>query len=81
MCAASQLPGRWPTDVDDAPAINQKSDYDDDDLWSADFFQNHFFFKNSFRNTISECQTDWIQIRPDVVWDLIWVQTVCRCIQ
>ena len=33
MCAASQLPGRGPTDVDDAPGLylhlNQKSDYDD----------------------------------------------------
>ena len=33
MHAASQLPGRGPTDVDDAPAwlqlyVNQKSDYD-----------------------------------------------------
>ena len=31
MCAASQLPGRWPTDFNDAPApaCNQRSDYDD----------------------------------------------------
>ena len=30
MCAASQLPGRGPTDVDDAPspAVKQKSNYD-----------------------------------------------------
>ena len=30
MRAASHLPGRWPTDVDDAPHlhVNQKSDYD-----------------------------------------------------
>ena len=30
MRAASQLPGKGPTDVDDAPApaLNQKSDYD-----------------------------------------------------
>ena len=30
MRAASQLPGKGPTDVDDAPApdVNQKSDYD-----------------------------------------------------
>ena len=34
MPAASQLPGKGPTDVDDAPAParNQKSDYDDDDI-------------------------------------------------
>ena len=33
MGAASQLPGRGPTNVDDAPApaFNQKSDYDDYD--------------------------------------------------
>ena len=33
MRAASQLPGKGPTDVDDAPApaLNQKSNYDDDD--------------------------------------------------
>ena len=32
MHAASQLPGKGPTDVDGAPApaINQKSDYDND---------------------------------------------------
>ena len=30
MCTASQLPGKGPTDVDDAPAgCNQKSDYDE----------------------------------------------------
>ena len=30
MCAASQLPGKGPTDVDDALhlQVNQKSDYD-----------------------------------------------------
>ena len=32
LCAASQLPGKGPTDVDDAPVryvhVNQKSDYD-----------------------------------------------------
>ena len=26
---------------------------------------------------LSKCQTDWIQIRPDVLSGLIWVQTVC----
>ena len=38
--AASQLPGRGPTDVDDAPApvVNQKSDYDDDEVKCAYFF-------------------------------------------
>ena len=26
----------------------------------------------------SGCQTDWIQIRPDILSGLIWVQTVCK---
>ena len=26
----------------------------------------------------SECQTVWIQIRPDFLSGLIWVQTVCK---
>ena len=26
----------------------------------------------------SECQTDWIQIMPDILSSLIWVQTVCK---
>ena len=26
----------------------------------------------------SECQTVWIQIRPDILFGLIWVQTVCK---
>ena len=26
----------------------------------------------------SECQTIWIQIRPDILSGLIWVQTVCK---
>ena len=25
-----------------------------------------------------ECQTDWIQIRPDIIWGLIWFQTVAK---
>ena len=25
-----------------------------------------------------ECQTDWIQIRPDVLSGLVWVLTVCK---
>ena len=42
-----------------------------------------FFFKNQlFWKILSgipyECQTDWIQIRPDVLSGLIWVQSVCK---
>ena len=24
------------------------------------------------------CQTDWVQIRPDVLSGMIWVQSVCK---
>ena len=46
-------------------------------LSSADFFQNQFFRK-ILSGIRSECQTVWIQIRPDVLSGLIWVQTVCK---
>ena len=29
----------------------------------------------------SECLIVWIQIRPDVLSGLVWVQTVCNCYQ
>ena len=44
------------------------------------FFSRSTFMKNSFKNH-SECQTVWIQIRPDVASGLIWVQTVCKSYQ
>ena len=44
------------------------------------FFQNQLFWKIS-SGLPSECQTDWIQIRPDVLLGLIWVQTVCKSYQ
>ena len=34
-----------------------------------------FFSKSTFS---SMCQTVWIQIRPDILSGLIWVQTVCK---
>ena len=49
-------------------------------LSSADFFQNQLFRK-ILSGTPSECQTVWIQIRPDVLSGLIWVQTVCKGFQ
>ena len=52
-----------------------------DFLSSTDFFQNQHFQKSSFRNTIRECQTLWIQIRKDRMSVLIWVQTVCKVYQ
>ena len=45
-------------------------------LLSADFFQNQLF-KNPFQE-YHQCQTVWIQIRPDILAGLIWVQTVCK---
>ena len=47
-------------------------------LWI--FFRLTFFTKN-LSGIPSECQTVWIQIRPNVLSGLIWVQTVCRCYQ
>ena len=48
-------------------------------LSSADFFQNQCFWKILSGIFIpSECQTVWIQIRPDILSGLIWVQTVCK---
>ena len=46
-------------------------------LLSADFIQNQLF-KKILPGIPSDCQTDWIQIRPDVLSGLIWVQTVCK---
>ena len=46
-------------------------------LSSADFFQNQLFRK-ILSGISSECQTNWIQIRPEVLSDLIWVQSVCK---
>ena len=42
------------------------------------FFRNQFFQK-ILSGIPSKCQTDWIQIRPDILSGLIWVQTVCKC--
>ena len=46
-------------------------------LSSADFFQNQLFRK-ILSGLPSECQTVWIQIRPDPLSGLIWVQIVCK---
>ena len=40
------------------------------------FFKISFFEK--FFQECHQCQTVWIQIRPDILSGLIWVQTVCR---
>ena len=36
------------------------------------------FFQKNLSGIPSECQTVWIQIRPDILSGLIWVQTVCK---
>ena len=46
-------------------------------LSSADIFQNELFQK-ILSETLSECQTVWIQIRPDRMSGLVLVQTVCQ---
>ena len=47
------------------------------------FFFHSCFFSSKFTQNIlsgiiSECQTVWVQIKPDIWSGLIWVQTVCR---
>ena len=46
-------------------------------LSSGDFFQNQLFRK-ILSGIPSECQTVWIQIRPDILSGLIRVQTVSK---
>ena len=46
-------------------------------LSSADFFQNQLFRK-ILSGIPPECQTDWTQIRPNILSGLIWVQSVCK---
>ena len=49
------------------------------------FFSTADFFKSSFSKKIigipSECQTDWIQIRPDILLGIILVQSVLKVYQ
>ena len=53
-------------------------------LSSADiFFKSVCFLFCFFLNDLLgicrvECQADWIQIMPDVLSGLIWVQNVCK---
>ena len=41
------------------------------------FFNINFFEKILFRSTI-RVSNSWIQIRPDIMSALIWIQTVCK---
>ena len=47
-------------------------------LLSADFFFQNQIFRKILSGIPFECQTDWIQIRPDILSGLIWVQSVCK---
>ena len=45
----------------------------------ASQFSHHFVTcEFSLKLTLSECQTFWIKIRPDILLGLGWVQTVCK---
>ena len=46
-------------------------------LPSADFFRKHLSRK-ILSGIPPECQTDWIQSRPNILSGLIWVQCVCK---
>ena len=46
-------------------------------LSSDEFFKINFFLK-ILSGVLSKCQTDWIQIRPNFLLGLIWVQSVCK---
>ena len=39
------------------------------------------FKKKNLSGILSECQTVWILIRPDVLLGLIWVKAVCKSYQ
>ena len=41
------------------------------------FLSDQLFLK-SLSGIPSECQIDWIQIRPDILSGLIWIQSVCK---
>ena len=47
-------------------------------LSSVDFFFFKLIFQKNPTEIASECQTVWIQIRPEVLSGLIWVQTICK---
>ena len=47
-------------------------------LSSAEFFFKVNFLEKFFQEYTQECQTDWSQIRANVLWGLIWVQTVWK---
>ena len=42
------------------------------------FVQNYPFFKLFSFQECHKSQTVWIQIRPDILSGLVWIQTVCK---
>ena len=50
--------------------------------FSGFFVVCRIFSKSTFQKILSgiplECQTVWTLIRPDDLWGLIWIQTVCQ---
>ena len=38
----------------------------------------HAFVRKKNQGILAECQTVWIQIRPNILSDLIWVQTIWK---
>ena len=50
-------------------------------LSSADFFYQYQLFRKIISGIPSECQTDWIQIKPEVLSGLIWVHSVWKGFQ
>ena len=47
-------------------------------LLSAEFFKKINISKKNLSGIPSECQTVLIQIPPEVLSGLIWVQTICK---
>ena len=41
-------------------------------------FSKSFFFLKILSGIPTDCQTDWIQFRPNILSGLIWLQTVCK---
>ena len=48
---------------------------------NADLFQNQHFFYKFLSGIPSEFETIGTQIRPDVLYGLIWVQSLCKVYQ
>ena len=45
------------------------------------FLSSADFFPKILLGIPSECETDWVQIRPDILSGLIWVQNICKSYQ